>query len=497
MARLYFEEGLHETQALFEHSFRTHPDYGTHQAGYCIHAGVADLLDWMARFAFTPRDLEYLATLTDPGGRRLFDSAFLNWLGGIDLDGVMLSTVPEGRVVHAGVTLTMVEGPLAVAQIMETALLNRLAYPTLIATKASLVAESARGRPVFEFGVRRGPSDGAAAGTRAALIGGATSTSFVGAARDAGVAPSGTHAHSMVQVSMALGLGEVEAFRAYSRLYPDSCLLLVDTVDTLESGVPNAIRVFQELRAAGHEPVGIRLDSGDLAHLAVRSARMLDDAGFGDTTIVLSGGLDELAIWQIMTQIEQEAGSYGMEPEALIARLAFGVGTSLITSQGAPSLDAVYKLVALRRDGAWLPAVKVSETPRKTVIPGRKQVVRIYDGRGRATADVMALEDEDLSAAATIELRHLHEQDVMRVLSRNEIGKIERLPVLAWAEGRRVMAPEPIEVLRRRRNDDLERLDPGVRRMMHPHIHHVSLTRALWDLRQQTVAAALGATPPD
>jgi nicotinate phosphoribosyltransferase len=489
MAQMYFREGIHETPALFEHFFRSYPDYGSHQAGYCIQAGLEGLLDWLERWHVGSTELDYLAGLTDRSGGRLFHDDFLEWLGSVDLGVLDVWSVPEGRVIHAGVTISVVEGPLAIAQLVETAVLNQLSYETLVATKASLVAEAARGRPTLEFGVRRGPEFGSTAGTRAALIGGASGTSFVGAAMLTGVEPVGTHAHSMVQAVMALGGGELGAFRAYAKAYPDSCLLLVDTIDTLEVGVPNAITIFRELRDAGHEPVGIRLDSGDLAYLAIRSARMLDDAGFPDTLIVLSGGLDELAIWQIMTQIEQEAATYGVEPDRLIARLAFGVGTKLLTSHGDPSLDSVYKLVAVGDDDGWLPAIKISESPAKTVTPGRKQVVRLYDSRGRAGADVMALATEDLDGAAHIGLRHPIRHDLKRSVERADVEEIESLLVHVWSRDGRLLDHEPIDAPQRRRQDDLARLDPGVRRFMNPHIYHVSLTEELWDLKQRTVAA--------
>ncbi|MEE9298445.1 MAG: nicotinate phosphoribosyltransferase [Acidimicrobiia bacterium] len=490
MAQLYFTQGIDETPALFEHFFRSYPDYGTHQAGYCIQAGLEGLLDWMDRYRFDAAAIDYLATLADRTGEPLFQPDFLEWLGTAGLDDVRVWSVPEGRVVHAGVTLSVVEGPLAIAQLLETALLNQLSYETLIATKASLVDESARGRPTLEFGLRRGPELGATVGTRAALIGGATTTSNVGAAMLTGVDPAGTHGHSMVQAMMALGMGELGAFRAYADIYQNSCLLLVDTVDTLESGLPNAITVFRELRDRGHEPVGIRLDSGDLAHLAIRSAQQLDAAGFETTTIVLSSGLDELAIWQILTQIEQEADKYGVDAATLIERLAFGVGTKLLTSHGDSSLDSVYKLVAVMVDGAWVPTVKVSEAPDKTVTPGHKRVVRLYDRRGLAAADVMTLESEDLDAQSELTLRHPIRHDLQRTIPRSEIEVIEPLLEPVWAEGRRLVEPEPIEVPRSRRRHDLDRLDPGVRRLMNPHVYHVSLTQQLWDLKQQTVARA-------
>ena len=304
MAQLYFRMGLHESEVQFDHFFRKNPDYGSHQAGYCINAGLEWLLNWMASARFHNDEIEYLRAQTDSAGTRLFGDDFLSWLSQYgNFDGINMHAIPEGRVVHPNVPLAMVQGPLAMAQILETSLLNHLNYPTLIATKASRISEAGRGRPILEFGMRRAQERGANAGARAALIGGASFTSNVGMSRAMGVAPKGTHAHSMVQLFMTLGMGELGAFRAYADVYPDDCLLLVDTVNTLESGVPHAIKIFEELKRKGHKPVGIRLDSGDLAYLSIRSAKMLNAAGFEDTSIVLSGDLDELVIWQIITQI--------------------------------------------------------------------------------------------------------------------------------------------------------------------------------------------------
>jgi nicotinate phosphoribosyltransferase len=381
---------------------------------------------------------------------------------------------------------------MAIAQILETALLNHLNYQTLIATKAARINDSGRGQMLLEFGLRRGQDRGANAGTRAALIGGADFSSNVGVSHLLGYPPKGTHAHSMVQLYMALGGGELEAFRAYAEVYPDDCLLLVDTIDTLESGVPNAIQVFTELRRKGHEPVGIRLDSGDLAYLSIQAARMLDQAGFPDTSIVLSNNLDELVIWQIITQIQQEAGRYGVDPERLIKRLVYGVGTRLIVSEGDPALGGVYKLVAVCEQGKWIPALKVSESPAKTPNPGHKLAWRLYDRRGKATADVLSLDEEQLEQLERIILRHPSEPTKYRVVSKTEITQIEPLLVDALVEGKRTLKKESIEEMRARRMADVERLDPGVRRLMNPHIYHVSLTDRLWNLKQSLIAAALG-----
>ncbi len=488
MAQLYYRMGLHEKQAQFEYFFRSYPDYGSHRAGYCINAGLEWLLDWMQEARFRDEDIEYLRSQTGRTGKPLFDEDFLDWLRqNGTFEGITMRAVPEGRVVHPNVPLVVVQGPLAMAQILETPLLNHLNYPILVATKASRIRESGRGRLLLEFGLRRAQERAALAGARAALIGGADFTSNVGISHVLGYPPKGTHAHSMVQVFMALGGGELEAFRAYAEVYPDDCLLLVDTVNTLESGLPNAIQVFQELRRKGHEPVGIRLDSGDLAHLSIQAAKMLDEAGFPDTVIVLSNQLDELVIWQIITQIEKEAPRYGVDPDRLINRLVYGVGTRLITSQGASALDGVYKLVAVRDGGQWTPVIKVSETPEKTINPGYKHVWRLYDRRGKATADLLSLEDEDPRTMETILLHHPIDHATYRILRRDEVTEIEPLLVDVLRDGRLVYDLPTIEEMRRVREADLERLDPGVRRLINPHVYHVSLTERLWDLKQELI----------
>ncbi|MEM9711701.1 MAG: nicotinate phosphoribosyltransferase [Actinomycetota bacterium] len=489
MAQLYHRLGMHERVAQFEHFTRRSPDYGGHQAGYCVAAGLEPFLDWVADTRPTEDDLAALRAQTDPSGRPRFDESFLGWLAGHGgFESVSITAVPEGRVVHANVPMTVVRGPLATGQILETALLNQLNFATLVATKASRVVEAARGRPVLEFGLRRAPGWGANAASRAALIGGAVGSSNVGVSRQLDLDPRGTHAHSMVQAFMALGEGELGAFRAYADVYPDECLLLVDTIDTLRSGVPNAITVFDELRRRGHEPVGIRLDSGDLAYLTIRSAQLLDEAGFPDVAIVLSSSLDEIAMLQILAQIDAEAPRYGVEPTSVVQRLAFGVGSKVATSDGQPYLDGVYKLTAVRDDGAWRPAIKISESPTKTQNPGDKDVYRLYDERGRATADLLAVAGEDVQAMDPLTLRHPILVGTRRQLRRDELSGLETLLEPVWAEGSRTQDPVALDELRERHRRDVDRLDPGVRRLVNPHEYHVSLTPELWQLKQDLIA---------
>lgn len=488
MAQLYYRQGLHDHMAQFDHFFRSYPDYGQHQAGYCINAGLDWLLDWMSELSVRERELDYLRQQTGSQGEPIFGEDFLSWLKTSHPFGSLsMKAIPEGRVVHPNVPLTVVQGPLAWAQILETSLLNHLNYQTLIATKAARIRHSGGGRLLLEFGLRRGPEKGANAGTRGALIGGADYSSNVGASHVLGYEPKGTHAHSMVQVFMALGGSELDAFRAYADVYPDDCLLLVDTVDTLESGIPNAIRVFEELEQKGHQPVGVRLDSGDLAYLSIQARKMLDEAGFEDTIIVLSNQLDELVLWQIITQIKQEAESCDVHPDRVLDSLVYGVGTRLIISEGHAALDGVYKLVALRENAEWVPAIKISENPAKVPNPGYKGVWRAYDERGMATADILSLKDEDPRQVQELTLHHPSEPATYRSVHREEIESMEPLLEEVWAEGEIKTDLPTLEEIREQRERDICRLDPGVQRLMNPHIYHVSLTENLWKMKQRLI----------
>lgn len=488
MGQLYYRMGIHEKPAIFDHFFRSYPNYGSHMAGYCINAGLEWLLDWMAEVRFGEEEIDFLSSQRGRGGERIFGDDFLGWLKkNGNFDGISIRAIPEGRVVHPDVPLTVITGPLAMAQILESPLLNQLNFQILIATKAARIHEASHGQMTIEFGMRRGQDRGANAGARAALIGGADFSSNTGISCVLGYPPKGTHAHSMVQAFMAMGEDELGAFRAYAEVYPDDCLLLVDTVNTLESGIPNAIKVFEELRRKGHKPVGIRLDSGDLAYLSIQAAKSLDRAGFPDTVIVLSNQLDELVIWQIISQITQEASKYGVDVDHLIGRLAFGVGTRLISSKGDPALDGVYKLVALQKESEWIPAIKISESIKKILNPGLKRTWRVYDSRGKANADLIGIADEAPDDMGKIVLHHPTEAKTFRTLERQDISGIEPLLVDIMGQGKVVCDLPSIEEMRKVRRQDMERLDPGVKRLMNPHIYHVSLTEGLWNLKQEMV----------
>ena len=492
MAQLYFRQGMHEKVVQFNHFFRSYPDYGNHKAGYCINAGLGWLLPWIRESRITIEELEVLKEQKDSKGKQLFDNDFLKWLKeNGNFEALNIYAVPEGRVIHPHTPITVVEGPLAIAQILETTLLSHLNYQILIATKAARIKEIAGSGLVLEFGARRAHDKGANAGARAALIGGADFTSNVGISHILGYPPKGTHAHSMVQAFMALGLSELDAFRAYAENYPDDCLLLVDTVNTLESGVPNAIKVFEELRQKGHKPLGIRLDSGDLAYLSIQAAKMLDKTGFEDTTIVLSNDLDELVILQIITQIRQEAPNYQLDSDKLIQRLAYGVGTRLITSQGDSALGGVYKLVAMQNNGNWQPVLKISNSAEKIPTPGNKLLWRLYDKRGYATADLISLAAETPQRDVFNEPIHSVDLSKEREVNPNSLSTIEPLLVDVIKEGKQIYEVPTIEAMRQKRQEDLVKLDSGVRRVVNPHIYHVSLTHKLWKLKQDLIRSGL------
>ncbi len=488
MAQLYFDQGLHEKNAQFDYFFRRYPDYGEHKAGYCIHAGLEWLIDWMQKSRFGDKEIEYLAGQRNRENKAVFKPGFLDWLRhNGDFSSINLEAVPEGRVVHPNTPVATVRGPLAMSQILETSLLNHMNYPTLIATKAARIRSVAPDNLILEFGARRAAGKGANAGARAALIGGADFSSNVGISHILNFPPKGTHAHSMVQVFLGLGMSEFDAFKAYADVYPDDCLLLVDTIDSLESGVPNAINVFENLKKKGHKPVGIRLDSGDLAYMAIQSAKLLNKAGFEEVSIVLSNELDELNIRQITSQIREEAGQYGLDADKLIKRLVYGVGTRLITSSGAPSLGGVYKLTAVEDNGVWKTAIKISESVAKIPNPGAKKLLRIYDEREKATADLLALREEEPSREQKLTLCHPTDPAKQRCLEQKNITSMEALLLPVLKEGRLVYDFPSIEKIRELCTKDLQRLDSGVKRLMEPHIYHVSLTQKLWNEKQKAI----------
>lgn len=394
----YFADGRHDVRATFDLYHRRAPG----GVDLVVAAGLDPVLDYLEALRFDADDLAYLASLEQ------FDPAFLDWLSSLEFTGDVWAA-PEGTPVFGDEPILRVTAPLAQAQLVETSLLNRISYSSLVASNAVQLSHAARGKPILEFGARRahGP-DGAISGSRAAMIGGCAATSNVEAGRRFGVPVSGTQAHAWV---MAFAT-ELEAFRAYARVFPEQCVLLVDTYDTLGVGVPNAIAVARELDRGGHRLAGIRLDSGDLGALARAARRMLDDAGFADVRIVASGDLDARRVADL------EAAGAPID--------SYGVGTSLLTAAQDPTLSSVYKLAEVGGE----PVLKVSGTPDKTTNPGCKQVWRGDDG------DVIGLAGEQLAG--------------------------EPLLVEVMRGGRRLTEPMPLARLAEHCRDAVARVRPAV-----------------------------------
>lgn len=350
----YWRHKMHDRRAVFHLFFRQCPFDGQ----YAIAAGLAPAVEWLRTFQVSQGDVEYLATLCGNDDKPLFDQPFLDAINGMSLD-VDLDGIPEGTVVYAHEPLVRVTGPLWQCQWIETALLNMINFQTLIATKSSRVCDAAGGDSVLEFGLRRAQGiDGALSATRAAYIGGCHATSNVLAGRLLGIPVKGTHAHSWV---MSFD-DEAESFEAYAEAMPNNCVFLVDTYDTIE-GVAKAIEVGKSLRDRGHRMVGVRLDSGDLSDLSIRSRQLLDEAGFQDAVIVASNDLDE----HLIAELKREGATIAV----------WGVGTNLVTARDQPALGGVYKLAAIEDDkGQWQPRIKLSELPIKTSTPGIQQVRR-------------------------------------------------------------------------------------------------------------------------
>ena len=470
MACGYWKAGTADREAVFHLTFRRAPFGGA----YAIAAGIAPALDYLRGLAFSPDDLTYLATLRDREGAPLFPAGFLDYLAAFRF-ACTVDAVPEGSLVFAHEPIVRVRGPIAHAQLVETALLTMINFETLVATKASRVVQAARGAPVIEFGLRRAQGiDGGVSASRAAYIGGCAATSNVLAGKLHDIPVSGTHAHSWV---MFYG-DELAAFRAYADALPGNCTLLVDTYDSL-AGVRHAITVGHELRAHGHELAGVRLDSGDLAHLSIEARRMLDEAGFPAAKIVASNDLDEVVIASLFEQ--------GAKIDV------FGVGTRLVTAYDQPALGGVYKLGAARDEhGVWREAIKLSEQPIKISNPGALAVRRLRRA-GELVADIIYDSDAGFTTAA------LHDiDDPLRPALAPAYDTAEDLLVTYLAHGQVVRAPDSVATARERAAGELAQLSPRTRRFLNPQPYPVGLDPHVHTRKQQLVAearAAVGSPP--
>ncbi|NQU15222.1 MAG: nicotinate phosphoribosyltransferase [Desulfobacteraceae bacterium] len=457
----YVLEGKEEQCANFDYFFRKVPDDG----GYCVLAGLADVIDYIQNLRFSGEDLSYLENLG------MFSKEVLDYLKDFSFTGDLWA-IPEGTIAFPHEPLIRVTAPLPQAQLMESTLLNIMNFQTLIATKGARVHWAANGDPVIDFGLRRahGP-DGALMASRAAYIGGVDATSNVLAGRLYGIPVRGTHAHSWVESFPQ----ELDAFRAYAKVYPDACLLLVDTYDTLRSGVRHAIQVGRELREKGHELWGIRLDSGDLAYLSKEARRMLDKAGFPNASIVASSDLDE---WIVETLKRQGARVD-----------IWGVGTRLVTGFSCPALGGVYKLTALDEKGErMVPKIKRSDNPEKITNPGVKKVVRMYDKKGRMRGDVLFREGEQIPKERSFRAHHPIFPHVFKTYTKR--FEMEELMVPVFRKGELVYESPSVHQIRESTLSNLKKLDPAYKRFRNPHRYHISLSPSLFKIKGRLLQQA-------
>jgi nicotinate phosphoribosyltransferase len=472
MAQGYWRSGLAERESVFHMFFRKHP----FQGGFTVAAGLAPLVSYLSSLRFSEEDLAYLSTLLGNDRLPIFEPAFLGYLRRFEL-ACDIDAVPEGTVVFPQEPLLRVEGPLLQAQILESAILNFLNFQSLVATKAARIAHvAARGEQVLEFGLRRAHGiDGAMAASRAAFIGGCSATSNVLAGKTYGIPLRGTHAHSWV---MCFG-SEIEAFQAYAEAMPNYCVFLVDTYDTLD-GVHNAVQIGRWLRSRGHELVGIRLDSGDLAHLSIEARRILDEAGFPKAIILASNEIDE----HVITSLKSQGAMIGV----------WGVGTRLVTGHGESALGGVYKLGAIRDPASpdadalgWRYTLKVSEQAFKISNPGVLQVRRFF-GEPYILADAIYHVHEPAHDAWV--LVDPLDPTRRRVLTADTPAADLLVPI--YRKGRLVYDVPTLAESRARTADQIEHLPPPHLRLMNPQPFPVGLEASLHDRKTRLVLRARG-----
>jgi len=454
MANGYFEQGMQDKIACFDLFFRRVPDNG----GFAIMAGLEQLIDYLEKLSFTTADINYLRN------KGVFSEGFLHYLESFEFCCDVYA-IPEGTPIFPGEPIVTIKGPIIQAQFIETIALLYINHQSLIATKANRIVRAAKGRSVIEMGSRRAQgSDGAVLGARAAYIGGTNGSSCTIADSLYGVPAFGTMAHSWVQSFDS----EYEAFERYARLYPNNCVLLVDTYDTLKSGIPNAIKIFTEFIVPnGHAPGAIRIDSGDAAYLAKKARKMLDHAGLTETRIIISNSLDEYTIKDLLIQQAPIDG--------------FGVGERLITSKTEPVFGGVYKLVATEVDGVIMPKIKISNNPEKVTTPGFKQVYRLFDKtKNKAIADVITLFDEEIGENEPYTIF-----DPDHTWKRKELTDFYAVKLLQpiFKEGKLVYNKPTIEEIRKYSRGEVDKLWEESLRFEKPHKFYVDLSQDLWDLK--------------
>lgn len=465
MAYAYWKSGKGEQEAVFNLFFRKNPFEG----GFTLAAGLDYVVDFCRNFKFDAEDLTYLREMKQKDGSPVFESGFLDYLKEMKFT-CDIDAVEEGTVVFPNAPLIRVKGPLIQCQLLETPLLNIINFQTLIATKAARINLAAQGAPVLEFGLRRAQGiDGALAASRASYIGGCTSTSNVMAGKLFGIPVSGTHAHSWIMSFET----EIEAFEAYAEAFPDQCVFLVDTYETLH-GVKNAIKVGEILRSKGKEMVGIRIDSGDLAYYSVQARQLLDEAGFPNAKIVASNDLDEHIISSLKTQ------------DAAID--VWGVGTKLVTAFDQPALGAVYKLSAVKNsEGTWEPKVKVSQQSLKINVPGIHTIKR-YFSNGKAVADMIYLEGQEIDPKGVVIIDPNDATRRKRLMP--AFYKEEDLLKPIFKQGELVYQLPSLAAIRERSTLQLEAFDKTHKRLINPHTYPVGLEENLHHLRMELVLKA-------
>ena len=460
MAAGYFENGMKDRLAVFDAFYRKNPDGG----GYAIFAGLNDVIDFIKNLHFTEDDIEYFRQTEN------FSEDFLEYLSTFKFTGDVWA-FPEGSVMFPGEPIITVKAPIIECSIIETYLLLSMNFNSLIATKTNRIVSSARGRLVMEFGARRAQgADASITGARAAFISGAPLTSNTYSSQKYGFKAAGTMAHSWIQAFDS----EYEAFKTYARMYPDNCILLIDTYDTLESGLVNAMKVFKEELVPKGLRGGVRIDSGDLAYLSKEVRKRLDENGLKDFTIVASNSLDEFKIESLLAQ--------GAEIDY------FGIGERLITAKSDPVFGGVYKLVAMEKDGDLKAKIKVSENVEKITTPGFKKVYRLYDkASGKAEADYIALAHEEVDDSKPLVI---FDPLFTWKMKKMKDFRAREMQVQIFDKGELVYDEPSLEEIAEYRKEEVASLWDEVKRYDSPHNYYVDLSQDLWNLKQKLILEA-------
>ena len=460
MANGYYENGMKDTIAVFDAFYRKNPDGG----GYAIFAGLNDIISYIKNLHFTDEDIEYFKA------QGCFFEGFLEYLRNFKFTGDVYA-FPEGSVMFPGEPIVTVKAPIIECSIIETYLLLSMNFNSLIATKTNRIVNSAGDRLVMEFGARRAQgADASITGARAAYIAGAPITSNTYSAKKYGFKASGTMAHSWIQAFDS----EYQAFKTYAKMYPENCILLIDTYDTLESGLVNAMRVFKEELVPKGLTGGVRIDSGDLAYLSKEVRKRLDENGFKDFKIVASNSLDEFKIESLLAQ--------GAKIDS------FGIGERLITAKSDPVFGGVYKLVAIEKDGDLEAKIKVSENVEKITTPGFKKVYRLYDAEtGKAEADYIALRDEEVDDSEPLVI---FDPLFTWKMKKMKNYKAREMQVKIFEKGELVYDEPSLDEIAAYRKEEVASLWDEVKRYDAPHNYYVDLSQKLWNLKQKLILEA-------